>query len=83
MEKKSLYDILDGFEWEVHDLEGNFIAVEKIKTYRVYQNMTQFAIDIEAGNKEEALDKAKQRPALDWSEYEPNEDNITYEVVQL
>ena len=55
----------------------------KYKTYRVYQNMTQFAIDIEAGNKEEALDKAKQRPAFDWSEYEPNEDNITYEVVQL
>ncbi len=47
--------------------------------YRIYQNMTEFACDVEADNEAEALEKA--RKIKDWDSYEANEDNITYDAV--
>lgn len=29
LNKQSLFDIINGFEWEVHDLDGNVVDVEK------------------------------------------------------
>lgn len=50
--------------------------------YRVYQNMTEFGIDVEADNEKEAIKIATSTANMDkWERYEPNEDNITYEAV--
>jgi hypothetical protein len=52
--------------------------------YRVYQNMTEFAIDVEANSKKEAIEKASSRENFaKWQPYEANEDNITYEAVNM
>ena len=50
--------------------------------YRVYQNMTEFAIDVEAENESEAIKIATSTANMgNWDRYEPTEDNITYEAV--
>jgi len=53
-----------------------------MKKFRVFQNITQFAITIEAKNKKEAIDKAKKIRDNDlWDEYEPVYENIFYDAV--
>ena len=63
-------------------LLGLLIKINKMKKFRVFQNITQFAITIEAKNKKEAIDKAKKIRDNDlWDEYEPVYENIFYDAV--
>ena len=53
-----------------------------MKKYRVYKNLTKFAVNVTANNQEEAIKKARKLPLKDWGEYEDNEDNIVFEAVE-
>jgi len=54
-----------------------------MKTFRVYQNITQFAITIKAKNLKEAIEKAKTKKNDDlWDEYEQTDDNVFYDAVE-
>ena len=55
-----------------------------MKPYRVYQNLSQFAITVEANNKKEAIEKATRVELFgEWDHYDENEDNIFYEAICL
>jgi hypothetical protein len=49
--------------------------------YYVYQNLTQFQVEIKAKSEKEAIEKAKKLPIEYWNEYEPVEENIFYDAI--
>lgn len=54
-----------------------------MKKYRVYQNITQFAITIEAKNSAEAILIAKKDENRDqWDEYDQTDDDVFYDTVE-
>lgn len=54
---------------------------QKIKKFRVYQNITTYSADVMAENKVDAISKAQN--VKEWEEYDLIEQDISYEAVEI